>query len=74
MIVWKEICGFEGRYEVSNHGQIRNMKTKDVFAKKTLVTVYGYEKIVLRDHQQVLRSKNRLHRLTALDIVSRNLL
>jgi hypothetical protein len=62
MVIWKVIKGFE-KYEVSNHGQIRNVKTKYVLAQ--FLGGNGYYKVGLWNHSG---EKKRLmtHRLVAV--------
>lgn len=63
--LWKEIPGFEGRYEVSTRGRIRNYKTKRVLSTKRLRD--GYPSI------RLTKDKNRknyyVHRLVALAFI-----
>ena len=63
--VWKEVVGFEGLYEVSNHGIVRRADTKRI--KATPLNAYGYPQVSLYKN-----GKNRLmrvHRLVAIAFV-----
>jgi len=41
--IWKDIKGYEGRYEASNYGAVRNAKTKQI--RKPRVDSHGYLRI-----------------------------
>lgn len=60
--LWKEIPGFEGRYEVSTRGRVRNYKTKRVLSTKRLRD--GYPSIRLTKDNN--RKNYYVHRLVAL--------
>lgn len=41
--IWKDVVGYEGLYEISNLGSIRNFKTKAI--KKTIICKNGYRRV-----------------------------
>lgn len=59
--IWKEILGYEGLYEVSNLGKVRNMKTGRIL--KLRGNTKKYWRIVLSKNGQCREYK--LHRLVA---------
>jgi len=67
MIEWKSIRGYEGRYEVSNTGSIRNAITKQV--RKNQLDRYGYEYISLRAIPNCTPKNHKVHRLVALAFI-----
>lgn len=50
MVIWKDVVGYEGMYEVSDDGQVRTHKNKTTYTKK-----HG----VRRWKQRVLKEKNK---------------
>lgn len=72
---WKPIVGFEGRYEVSNQGRVRNAKTK--YVKSTPPNSRGYRIVTLtKDRSQYAQRKDKnatvtLHRAAAEAFVPR---
>ncbi|MBP5725348.1 MAG: HNH endonuclease [Bacteroidales bacterium] len=63
--VWKDIEGFEGLYEVSNHGNVRRSDTK--VQKKASLNRYGYPQVNLyKNNKSHLK---RVHRLVAVAFV-----
>ncbi len=62
MIKWKSVKDFEGRYEISNTGLVRNAKTS--IMRKTSLDKHGYERITLRNAKQEICNKT-IHRLVA---------
>lgn len=64
--IWLEIVGFEGRYEISNIGQVRNMTNKRI--RSSHKDKNGYLRVSLR----CLGSKNTsrlVHRLMAITFI-----
>jgi len=61
--IWVDIDGYEGLYQVSTHGRVKN--NKDKILKTYLVN--GYERVDLNIRGE--RKKWRLHRLVALNLV-----
>ncbi len=59
--IWRPVVGFEGFYEVSSFGRVRNLKTKRILNLKT--TQDGYKEICL--HKQGNRKYIRVNRLVA---------
>ena len=57
--IWKEIKDFEGFYEVSNYGEVRNIRTKRVL--KGGKTKKGYLQVVLYKNRD--RKSKTIHRL-----------
>lgn len=43
--MWKPVVGFEGRYEVSNAGEVRNLQTRRILKPKTAGA--GYSQVCL---------------------------
>ena len=60
MEVWKKIEGFEN-YEVSNYGNVRNIKTNRVLKPDDL---RGYKKVLL--YNNGFKKKFQIHRLVAI--------
>ena len=58
--VWKDVIGFEGKYEVSNLGKVRNKKNLRVLKAQDH---NGYERVYLNDGQK--QRKLRVHRIVA---------
>ena len=65
MEIWKDIEGYEGRYQVSAWGRVRNAQTGDV------ITPYknhkGYLKVTLSKDR--VRGKFRVNRLVAMAFI-----
>lgn len=61
--MWKDIVGFEGRYEVSDMGQVRNIKTQKLLCLKK--DRDGYQQIGLRKLGDRKKYWFSLHRLVA---------
>lgn len=60
-LIWKDIEGYEGLYQVSNYGTVRNIKTKE---KKHLIpTTIGYYLVRLAKDEEV--SMQPIHKLVA---------
>lgn len=57
---WKDVIGYEGLYQVSNMGRIRNSKGK---IRKTFISEFGYERITLTKNRK--QEKFQVHRLVA---------
>jgi hypothetical protein len=63
--MWRDVVGYEGLYEVSDAGSIRNAHTKKI--KKPYINRCGYKKVQLRKNGS---SKNHyIHRLVALSFI-----
>lgn len=59
--IWKDIVGYEGLYQVSNFGKVKNIKTLKIL--KPSLTYNGYEMVKLSKNSKV---KNfRINRLVA---------
>ena len=66
---WKEICGWEGRYEVSNHGEIRSWyygkkRLDKPIIRKLKIDKYGYPAVCLKAHG--VKKTLTVHRLVAV--------
>ena len=61
-MVWKEVPGFEGRYEVSDLGEIRNTETG--IELKGYINTNGYPRVVLRRNGKSV--PRYIHQLVAL--------
>ena len=64
MEIWKDIEGFEGRYQISSWGRVRN---KDGMILKPYMNNKGYFKISLQEGRKAI--KKRIHRLVAIAFV-----
>lgn len=63
--VWKDVDGFEGHYQVSNHGRVRSIK-KEALVLKGDYQPNGYKRVYLWKDG---RKYNKLvHRLVASDV------
>lgn len=65
--VWKEIEGYQGRYEISSHGQVRSLVSEGLILKKNS-HYRGYEVVYIRDEYQ-FKKKHFVHRLVALHFI-----
>lgn len=63
--IWKDVVGFEGLYEVSNHGRVRRADTKRM--KATPLNVYGYPQVNL--YKDGVSHLSRVHRLVAIAFI-----
>lgn len=63
--MWRDVVGYEGLYEVSNAGSIRNALTKKI--RKQFINKDGYEKVQLRKNG--VPKNHFVHRLVALSFV-----
>jgi hypothetical protein len=61
--MWKDIVGFEGRYEISDTGEVRNTKTQKILTLK--VDRDGYHQIGLRKSGDRKKYFFSVHRLVA---------
>jgi hypothetical protein len=64
---WKPIVGYEGFYDVSNEGQVRNARTKRVLKNQK---TKGYEHVSLCVNN--LRKELYIHRLVAIAFLQEN--
>jgi len=70
--LWKDIPGFDGRYEVSNLGRVRSLldchlRPKSPTVKKSYIGKLGYEVISLYYHKKMFLKK--IHRLLAIAFI-----
>lgn len=68
--VWKDIAGYEGRYQISNLGRVKGLPIDEKFCKrpneiilKTFVCGSGYQEIILKNKDG--RKPKLIHRLVA---------
>jgi hypothetical protein len=61
--MWKEINDVDGRYEISELGEVRNKHTLHVLTSK--IDKYGYQQIGLRKEKDRKKYWFRVHRLVA---------
>lgn len=61
--MWKDIDGFDGRYEISDSGEIRNKHTLNILTLK--INKYGYQEIGLRKKGDRKKYWSIVHRLVA---------
>ena len=66
--MWKDICGFEDRYEINEFGEIRNKKTQNYLSCK--IDKSGYQQIGLRKLGDRKRYWFSVHRLVATHFIS----
>ena len=62
MEVWKDILGYEGRYQVSNKGRVKSLISNGRILK-TFVCGSGYEEVIL--HGKGQRKPKLIHRIVA---------
>lgn len=70
MEVWKDIPGYEGKYQVSNLGRVKSLPRAEKFCKrensvilKTFVCGSGYQEVIL--NRERIRTPKLVHRLVA---------
>lgn len=61
--IWKDIEGFENRYEISSFGNVRNKKTEKYI--KPTCDPHGYYFVTLRKVGETKTNSNKIHRLVA---------
>ena len=61
---WKDISGYEGLYQVSNHGRVKSFRRKEPHLLSTCVGKHGY-RVVLLYNGNGQRKNERVHRLVA---------
>lgn len=64
--IWKDVVGYEGIYEVSNYGRVKNIRTDHVL--KPLLKKTGYVAVVL--YKNTIRKDWLIHRLVAIAFIS----
>ena len=78
--VWKEIAGFEGRYEISTFGRVRSIErlvdfrgTQKRFIPGKIVSQWimktGYKKVVLKPNKEMKQYNLPVHRLVAIAFI-----
>lgn len=77
MEAWKDIYGFEGLYQISNHGRVKSLKRKGVLKDRILKgklggTTVKYYAVVLRRNKK--SSFFYIHRLVAFHFIKPSLL
>ena len=70
MEVWKDIPGYEGKYQVSNMGAVKSLPRDDKFCKrpyevilKTFICGSGYQEVILKNNGK--RKPKLIHRMVA---------
>ncbi len=70
MEVWKDIKGYEGRYQVSNNGRVKSLPINEKYCKRTDEIILkpfmcgsGYQEVILKINGQ--RKPKLIHRLVA---------
>lgn len=70
MEVWKDIPGYEGKYQISNKGRVKSLPRDEQFCKrpkevilKTFVCGSGYQEVILRNKGK--RKPKLIHRMVA---------
>jgi hypothetical protein len=61
---WKEITGFNGAYQISDHGRVKNIKSGRIL--KPHVNNRGYQLIWLQQGGKENKKRYSIHRLVAL--------
>jgi hypothetical protein len=64
---WRDLAGYEGRYEVSSFGAIRNKKTKYIL--KPIIDRYGYTCQDIRRVGKRTTNKVLMHRAVAMAFI-----
>lgn len=62
--VWKDVVGYEGYYEVSNLGNVRNYNTKSLLSQ--VVTDSGYRRVGLYKNG---KTEMKVHRIVAIAFI-----
>lgn len=65
--IWKDIEGFENRYEISSFGNVRNKKTEKYI--KPTCDPHGYYFVTLRKVGETKTNSNKIHRLVAIAFI-----
>jgi hypothetical protein len=70
MEVWKDIPGYEGKYQISNKGRVKSLPRNDKFCKrpteiimKVFICGSGYEEVILSIKRK--RKPKLIHRMVA---------
>lgn len=64
--IWKDILGYEGNYQISNLGNVKNIKTGKIL--KGRLDMYGYYRVIL--YKKGIRYKSfQIHRLVAMAFI-----
>lgn len=61
--IWKDIKGYEGRYQISNLGRVKSFAKRKEYIKNPQVNVHGY--CVAHLHNGNLKKYTGVHRLVA---------
>ena len=74
MEVWKDIPGYEGKYQISNMGRVKSLPRNEKFCKrptevilKTFICGSGYQEVILKDNGT--RKPKLIHRMVAESFV-----
>lgn len=70
MEIWKDIPGYEGKYQISNMGRVKSLSRNERFCKRTNEVILrtflcgsGYQEIILNNNGQ--RKPKLIHRMVA---------
>lgn len=64
--IWKDVKGYEGRYQVSNHGRVKSFLRGGLIL--SLQTKNGYSNVNLFDNNRKMTTKT-VHRLVAIAFI-----
>lgn len=62
---WKKIIGYEGLYEISNHGRVKSLQNKEPLIMKQSTHYKGHKTLYLQIGGRKNRKKFFVHRLVA---------
>lgn len=65
--IWKDVVGFEGLYQVSSLGKVKNRKLLNI---KPQISTHGYEYVSL--YKKSLKKHYPIHRLIAIHFIKRS--
>lgn len=68
--IWKDVIGYEGRYEVSNLGNVRSIVFQKNGKEKQLALLNGKDYFLVRLYKDGKGSMKRVHRLVAEAFIS----
>lgn len=67
MEIWKDVIGYEGLYQVSNFGRVKNIKKPVQIIMKNNLTPIGYH--LMRVSKNNIQKGFRVHRLVAIHFI-----
>ena len=65
--IWKDIKDYEGLYEVSNLGRVRNILTD--YQLKPSINTNGYYRVALTNRDKGIKKDFKVHRLVAIHFI-----